>query len=41
MPPDTRFLYLVYCAVALFLLREFNKQVTEPYMVCLSRLAVG
>jgi len=33
MSSDTRILYLVYCGVAVTVLKEFNAVVTEPYMV--------
>ncbi|KAG2350705.1 glycosyltransferase family 59 protein [Suillus weaverae] len=32
MSSDTRMLYLVYCGVAVAVLKEFNTVVTEPYM---------
>ncbi|KAG1783601.1 glucosyltransferase [Suillus placidus] len=32
MSSDTRILYLVYCGVAVTVLKEFNTVVTEPYM---------
>ncbi|KAG2155488.1 glycosyltransferase family 59 protein [Suillus clintonianus] len=32
MSSDTRILYLVYCGVAVAVLKEFNAVVTEPYM---------
>lgn len=38
MPQSTRILFLAYCGVALSLLKEFNNEVVEPYMVWLSRL---
>ena len=37
MPPDIRTVLFIVCgAVAVSLLNEFNRLVTEPYMVCLS-----
>lgn len=33
MSSDTRILYVVYCGVAVTVLKEFNAVVTEPYMV--------
>ncbi|KAI9572687.1 glycosyltransferase family 59 protein [Boletus coccyginus] len=32
MLPKTRILFLVYCVVAVFLMKEFNDEVVEPYM---------
>ncbi|KAF9243830.1 glycosyltransferase family 59 protein [Melanogaster broomeanus] len=32
MSQDTRMLYIAYCGVAVSLLKEFNNEVTEPYM---------
>lgn len=32
MSSDTRILYVVYCGVAVTVLKEFNAVVTEPYM---------
>ncbi|KAH7883874.1 glucosyltransferase [Phlebopus sp. FC_14] len=32
MSSDTRVLYLAYCVVAVSVLKEFNNEVTEPYM---------
>jgi hypothetical protein len=33
MSSDMRILYVVYCGVAVTVLKEFNAVVTEPYMV--------
>lgn len=33
MSSDRRILYVVYCGVAVAVLKEFNAVVTEPYMV--------
>lgn len=41
MPLNTRILFLAYCGVALSLLKKFNNEVVEPYMVWLSCLSLA